>query len=408
MDATNRVVAGWILEERLGSGGFGEVWKARRRHVGLFRALKLVPVSSETAFASWRHEISRLEALSHPNIVRFYDADLVADHGPYDDFAWIATELCERSLADELRRRPDHVLPAAECTQLVEGMLAALAAAHGSGCVHRDIKPANILRHPAVGWKLCDFGTARLIPAGETHARTAVVGTFPYMSPAAHRGRQDQAADLYALGVTVHEARCGQRLHPRTGGMTDSEYVKFILDTPPVISSRLDGRWRTLVAALIGDHGPRSAAELLSELRRTGEISPRVQAISPDQPLALPPPPPPPPPAPPPPAPAPAEPAGRPDDVTATTRPRPQPRADATRRFPTAARPSGPASNRPAARQTPPRPGEREHLTFILLLITGSVIVAGLLLNQLVANPWAIIGFSAAIVLILVLLIALN
>src|SRR5262245_18826018 len=103
MDATNRVVAGWILEERLGSGGLGEVWKARRLHVDLFRALKLMRVASETAFASWRHEISRLEELSHPNIVRFYDADIVSDQGPYDEFAWIATELCERSLADELR-----------------------------------------------------------------------------------------------------------------------------------------------------------------------------------------------------------------------------------------------------------------------------------------------------------------
>src|SRR5918999_5639636 len=114
MDATNRVVAGWVLEERLGSGGFGEVWKARRRHAGLLRALKLVPISSEAAFAGWRHEIGRLEQLSHPHIVRFYDADIVGDEGPYRDCAWIATELCERSLADELRHRPGHVLSPAE------------------------------------------------------------------------------------------------------------------------------------------------------------------------------------------------------------------------------------------------------------------------------------------------------
>jgi serine/threonine-protein kinase len=391
MDATNRVVAGWILEERLGSGGFGEVWKARRRHAGHFRALKIMRVSSEATFASWRHEISRLEELSHPNIVRFYDADIIGDHGPYDDHAWIATELCERSLADELARRPDRVLTGDECSQLLEDMLAALTAAHGSGCVHRDIKPGNILRHPAVGWKLCDFGTARLIPAGETSAHTAVVGTFPYMSPAAHRGRQDQAADLYALGVTVHEALCGRRLHPRGEGMTDSEYVVFVMDTPPVISPDLDPAWQGLVAALIGAEGPHSAGELLAELRQGSDARPA-----------------PPPPAPPPPAPQPApRPLGPPPPAAAeppTTAGAPPTRADATRRYATTARPNTRPSNR---RPESPR-REREHLVGILLLIVGSVVVAGLLLNQLIASPIAIIGFSAAIVLILVLLIALS
>jgi len=395
MDATNRVVAGWILEERLGSGGFGEVWKARRRHVELFRALKLMPVSSETTFASWRHEISRLEELSHPNIVRFYDADIVADQGPYDDFAWIATELCERSLADELRQRPGHVLDGDGCALLVDGMLAALAAAHGSGCVHRDIKPANILRHPAVGWKLCDFGTARLIPAGESHARTAVVGTFPYMSPAAHRGRQDPAADLYALGVTVHEALCGRRLHPRGNGMTDSEYVKFILDTPPVIAPDLDPRWKALVEALIGTHGPHGAGELLAELRRTGQVAP----APPPAPNAL--------------EPAPALTPPTPPDQPPVTTTRAQTRADATRRYSTASRPPGAgptrSGGRPATRRPTPAPrAEREHLVGILVLIVGSVTIAGLLLYQLIANPWAIVGLGVAIVLFLVALIALS
>lgn len=401
MDATNRVVAGWILEERLGSGGFGEVWKARRRHVDLFRALKIVPISSEAAFASWRHEISRLEELSHPNIVRFYDADIVADNGPYDEFAWIATELCERSLADELRLRPGHVLGPDEVAGLVDGMLGALAAAHGSGCVHRDIKPANILRHPAVGWKLCDFGTARLIPAGETHARTAVVGTFPYMSPAAHRGRQDQAADLYALGVTVHEALSGRRLHSRGPEMTDSEYVKLILDTPPVIAPDLDPPWQGLVGALIGADGPRDAGELLAELRRTGQIAPapvdRAGSAKTAEPAS------------------PADdvvPAAALDDLAATTRP--QTRTGATRRAPAAAQESGRAaptrsgSRQPVRRPPPARRAEREHLLGILLLIVGSVTVAGLLLYQMVPNAMAIIGIATAIVLLLVLLIALS
>jgi serine/threonine-protein kinase len=275
-----RIVAGWILERRLGSGGYGEVWQARRRHVDLVRALKLIPIVSEGAFESWRHEIGRLEALNHPNVVRFYDADIVSE-GLYRDYAWIATELCERSLADGLRTRDGHVLPWTEGERLLDAMLAALAAAHAAGMVHRDIKPANILRHRDGTWKLCDFGTARLVPADATHPVTQVIGTSPYMSPAAHRGQQNQPADMYALGVTVHEALQGERLHPRPDGMTDGEYVKAVLDTPPAISPDLPRRWRTVVEALIGRHGALSAAQLAAWFAATrGDHPPTTTSAS--------------------------------------------------------------------------------------------------------------------------------
>jgi len=380
MDATNRVVAGWILEERLGSGGFGEVWRARRRHVDLYRALKLMPVADEDAFASWRHEISRLEELSHPNIVRFYDADIVAEPGPYQDFAWIATELCERSLADELDGRPDHRLTPAEATGLLDAMLSALAAAHAQGCVHRDVKPANILLHGSGVWKLCDFGTARLVPDGETAPRTAVVGTFPYMSPAAHRGRQDQAADLYALGVTIHEALTGERLHPRGPGMTDSEYVKLILDTPPAVSPRLDPRWRGFVTALIGQDGPHTAIELLGWLRDDPNAPTAAAAIS---------------------APAPVAPTRPATPVPATPR-RPRPSTATSTSRPTS------GSRRPPTdrRRSEPQHGRQEpaHLWLIFVLIVGSLAVAGLLLHSLIGNPLILLGVLLVALLVMVVI----
>lgn len=379
MGATNRVVAGWILEERLGSGGFGEVWKARRQHVDLFRALKLVPVPDEAAFAGWRHEISRLEDQSHPNIVRFYDADIVNDDGPYDDFAWIATELCERSLADELRLRDTHLLTPAECAQLVEEMLGALAAAHGTGCVHRDVKPANVLWHRSGVWKLCDFGTARLIAPGESHPRTAVVGTFPYMSPAAHRGHQDQAADLYALGVTVHEALCGRRLHPRTSGMTDSEYVKLILDTPPTIAPGLPPAWHAVVASLIALDRPRSAADLLAEVR-----SHRAELAQPTG----------------------HEPTRR-DDDTGVTRPdvapAPRPR---TATYPT--RPQPRPARRPPVARSSPNGRDQAHLIGVLALIVSSLTVSGLLLHELIDNALAVVALVATVGIALFVIMALT
>ena len=392
MDATNRVVAGWILEERLGSGGFGEVWKARRRHVDLFRALKLVPIADEQAFAGWRHEISRLEELSHPNIVRFYDADIVGDGGRYDDYAWIATELCERSLADDMERRDGHLLSSGETKQLLEEMLSALAAAHANGCVHRDVKPANILLHRSGVWKLCDFGTARLIPAGESHPNTAVVGTFPYLSPAAHRGRQDQAADLYALGVTVHEALCGERLHPRSDGMTDSEYVKLILDTPPAISPRLDPRWRGYVAALIGLDGTHTAADLLAWLRRDDDASTRLTGTDIEEsPTGT----------------LPALPSAAPTTpLPAVESAAPQPTLRHPRQVPDDRRVG---QGRTTSRQSTSEPqGDRVHLGPILTLIAVSLGIAGILIQSLVGNLLilaAILG-TAFLVLLLLLLVS--
>jgi serine/threonine protein kinase len=371
MDVTHRIVAGWILDERLGSGGFGEVWKARRRHVDLVRALKLIPISGESAFASWRHEIGRLEALSHPNIVRFYDADIVTEDGPYRDFAWIATELCERSLAEGLRRRNGHVLTSTEGMRLLDEMLGVLAAAHGGGCVHRDIKPANILLHSSGAWKLCDFGTARLIPQGESHPHTAVVGTSPYMSPAAHRGRQDYAADLYALGVTLHEALCGTRLHLRPDGMTDSEYVKLILDTPPAISPRLDPQWQSLIAALIGSHGVHSPGELQGELRQmSGTL-----LLEPTETLVTQ-------------TPPPTQGVG----VSPTLRHRRQPVLPP----------------RPRRRRWIETPGERKHKVGLTVLVVGSLAVASSLLYALVPNLLAVAAVVGTVLLVILVLLALS
>lgn len=258
-----RTVAGWILDSRIGAGAFGEVWRARRPHANLPRALKLIRISDERSFETWRHEIDRLESLSHPNIVRFYDAGVISD-GPYRDSVWIATELCERSLAQELRRPTSDTLTDEHGAQLLDEMLAALASAHEDRSVHRDIKPANILLHANGSWKLCDFGTARLFPKDGQYLHTMVMGTIPYMSAAALAGRQDYAADLYALGVTVHEALCGDLLHPRRSGMTDPQYLKLILDTPPRISEALPERWQTVVRELInpGEASPLTAKGL--------------------------------------------------------------------------------------------------------------------------------------------------
>lgn len=261
------MVAGWVLLGYLGHGAFGKVWRGARPEVGLERALKIVPVGSADKFRAWREEVRQLDSFNAPEIVRFYDAGLV-DEGPYRGHAWIATELCSHSLHDRLH----HLGPLSpeECGELLQAMLAALVAANAKACIHRDIKPANILMTDEGRWKLADFGIARLLPADAQYAHTRIIGTRAYMSAAALRGRQDYAADCYALGVTVHEALTGEVLHPKPPNATDADHIDLILHTPPRVNGDLPADWRNVVEVLIGLHGGVCAASVAAWYRQSG------------------------------------------------------------------------------------------------------------------------------------------
>lgn len=267
------LVSGWVLEELLGKGSFGTVWRARRPGAELPRALKLVRVSGALEFRSWRQEIERLDDLSSDHVVRFYDAGMVETPGPYRDHAWIATELCTRSLTDEFRRRSSPCLTVRECGTLLEAMLRALAAAQARACIHRDVKPSNILLARDGAWKLADFGIARLVPSGAKYAGTFVLGTVAYMSADALAGKQDYAADRYALGVTLHQALTGNVLHPRRPGVSDGAYVAEVVNTPPRVDPLLGPRWGGIIEALIGRKGSISAQEILRWIVDTGDAS---------------------------------------------------------------------------------------------------------------------------------------
>ena len=250
MTASELMVDGWVLEERLGQGAFGEVWRAHRQGVDLQRALKFVAVGSPEDHRAWQQEFSWLDQLVHESIVRFYDTGLVNSPGPYQDRAWIATELCARPLQARLA---EGTLSDSECSDMSLAMLAALAKAEELQCVHRDVKPGNILEAANGRWKLADFGLSRLLPAGKDEPDTAVtIGTPEYMSAAAFTGKQNHAADRYALGATIHVALTGRHLHPRPRGMNNYDYRDLVLRNPPRVADDLDTLWSEIIKALIG------------------------------------------------------------------------------------------------------------------------------------------------------------
>lgn len=202
VDLEGETLGSYRLGRRLGAGGMGIVYEAEgpsgRCAVKVLGAL----LASDPALrARFRREAAALRAITHPGVVR------VLEDGEERGFSWYAMELVEGT--DLRTRLAKGALGGDAVERLARSLLAALAEVHARGFVHRDVKPANVLLAPDGAPKLCDFGIARYDGATTLTESAAILGSLRYMSPEQRLGRAGPPADLYALGVTLHEALAG-------------------------------------------------------------------------------------------------------------------------------------------------------------------------------------------------------
>jgi len=230
------------IEEQIGTGGMGTVYRAHQTTVGRDVAIKVLRAElarDEQAVFRFEREARLAISLDHPNLVRVFLSGRLGDGRLY-----IVMELLEgRSLADEL---DEDGPPSLERALIMTMKLCAgLGAVHAAGIVHRDIKPENVylVRRGRDNdfVKLVDFGIARVLEAeglGPTTTQSGrVFGTATYISPEAATGEEtDQRSDIYSLGVLTYQLLTGEL--PFEGHTAGAVLMQHVHQEPPLLHTK--------------------------------------------------------------------------------------------------------------------------------------------------------------------------
>jgi tRNA A-37 threonylcarbamoyl transferase component Bud32 len=248
-----RELGSYELEERLGEGGMGEVWRARHRLLARPAAIKLVRPSmlaagteadSRKTLRRFEDEAQATAALTSPHTIRLFDFG-VTDEG---SFYYVMELLAGRDMAALVTEFGP--LPSARVLFLLRQVCHSLAEAHSQGLVHRDVKPANIfvcrmgLEYDFV--KVLDFGLVQFHGPDPSHDLTqslaaleGVVGTPAFMAPEVIVGKAvDHRADIYALGCVAYFLLTGQQVFQ--GGTQMQALIDHVntVPTPPSARAR--------------------------------------------------------------------------------------------------------------------------------------------------------------------------
>src|SRR5450755_427430 len=280
--ATGLELGPYVIEARLGSGGMGEVYRARDKRLHRTVALKVLPQRlADTPGLRQRleREAKAISSLNHPQICTLYD---IGREGEVD---YLVMELLEgETLAQRLKRG---ALPLPDVLELAVQIASALAAAHAAGIVHRDLKPGNIMLTKS-GAKLLDFGLAKMRAAEGVAGAAAgslaepittvgtLIGTAQYMSPEQIQGHEaDARSDLFALGATLYEMVTGQRAF---AGASQFAVVNAILEKDPVPVRSLQPLTPPALERVVGrclakdpEYRWQNTSDLASELRWIAE-----------------------------------------------------------------------------------------------------------------------------------------
>jgi serine/threonine protein kinase len=227
-----RRIGPYLIEEQIGQGGMGVVYRAEQTSLGRKVALKVIApqLAQEPAFRNrFRRESRLAAAIDHPNIIPVYEAEVAGD-----DLLYIAMRYVEGTDLRAIIQRAGQ-LDVRRAATLVAQIASALDAAHSRDLVHRDVKPANVLVAGAVPHEhayLTDFGLTKHMTSDSALTETGQwVGTLDFVAPEQIMAEAiDGRADVYSLGCVFFEALTGHPPFPRD---TDVAKIYAHLNEPP-------------------------------------------------------------------------------------------------------------------------------------------------------------------------------
>jgi len=238
----------------VGGGRFGDVYLARDTILEQDFALKVARARQED-MSMLKAEARLLASLNHPNIVRFYNVDVIDDK-----LVLILEYVKGGTLRDIIREGGIEVETA---INILRQISAALACAHEQGILHRDLKPENVMIDEPGRIKIADFGLARFVPSGATAEDPA--GTPLYMAPESWDGHNDDKSDVWALGCVLYELLTG---------------------TPPFLAETLEGikkkvtRNPAITPSILRPGIPEALEDLIMRcLNRDPQIRPKAGEI---------------------------------------------------------------------------------------------------------------------------------
>ena len=216
-----RTISHYRIEEQIGAGGMGVVYRAHDEQLERDVALKVLPpgaLTDEVARKRFRKEALALAKLNHPNIATVHE---FGSEGTTD---FLVTEYIRGLTLDS--KLAGRALPVKDVIELGRQLAQGLSAAHEQGIVHRDLKPGNVRLTPDGRLKILDFGLAQFMAHASEMGMTAtltqsqaVTGTLPYMAPEQLRGEPaDARTDIWAVGAVLYEMATGRLPFPEKNG----------------------------------------------------------------------------------------------------------------------------------------------------------------------------------------------
>jgi serine/threonine-protein kinase len=261
----------YLLQNLIGEGGMGTVWRAHNTQLDVPVAIKLLRPGLRTRELAERLRLEgrAVAKLLHPNVVRMLDAGETDADEPF-----LVMELLQgESLSAALSRGR---LPAVEVVQLLLPIADALALAHSRGVVHRDIKPDNVflaVENGALRPKLLDFGIAQVAGCATDDAEQGVtqMGSPQYMSPEQVRGEDtDLRTDVWSFCVLLYEALSGARPFSCAGGGCSQLLRRILHDEPPQLE--VFGDIDSELSEIVQRGLAKNRAERYSSIREVGRM----------------------------------------------------------------------------------------------------------------------------------------